>query len=122
MRVDLSSRCVTAQHVMSLIKVVTLINKHPDGAIEQRQFGEARQSGPARDGWQINVERNHPSGTVRRRPTMIFVIRCGRSPVDGDAPQSVAQVCGEIDERARDAGVEDNSALPIDRPRNQPEG
>jgi hypothetical protein len=34
-----SSSCVAAQHVMSLLNLVTLINKYPDGAIERRQFG-----------------------------------------------------------------------------------
>ena len=46
----------------------------------------------------------------------------GDGLVNGDAPEGVAQVGGEIGERARGAGEEDDSALPIDRPRNQPEG
>jgi hypothetical protein len=36
---DSSSRSAPAQHVMSLIKVMTLINKHSDGAVEHGQFG-----------------------------------------------------------------------------------
>ena len=49
---------------MSLLDVVTLINKHPDGAIEHRQFGEAGQSGRARERWKISVEHDHSSVTV----------------------------------------------------------
>jgi hypothetical protein len=119
---DTRSRGVAAQHVMSLLDVVTLINKYPDGAIQHRQFGEAGQPRPARDRWKINVELNHPSVTVQMRPTMTVVILGGRSPVDGDAPEGVAQVGGEIGERARGAGVEDDSARPIDRPRTSPRG
>jgi hypothetical protein len=122
MRLDSSGRCVAAQHVMSLLNVVTLINKHPDGAIEHREFGEAGQPGHPRERWKISVELNHPSVTVHMRRMMIFVVRGGRSPVDGDAPEGMAQVGREICERARGAGEEDDSALPIDHPRNQPEG
>ena len=121
-QLDSSNRGISAQHVMSLLNVVTLINKYPDGAIEHRQFGEAGQPGPARDGRKISVELNHPSVTVHMRRMMIFVVRGGRSPVDVDAPEGMAQVGREICERARVAGEEDDSALPIDHPRNQPEG
>jgi hypothetical protein len=101
---------------MSLLNVVALVNQHPDGAIQHCQFDEAGQPGPARDRWKISVELNHSLMTVHTRPTMIRVIRGGRSPVNGNAPEGVAQVGGEIGERARGAGEEDDSALRINVP------
>jgi hypothetical protein len=121
-RFDSRSRGIAAQQLMSLLKLVTLINKHPDGAIEHGQFGEARQPGHSRERWKISVELNHPPVTVHMRRTMIFVFRGGRSPINGDAAEGVAEIGGEIDERSRGAGEEDDPALPIDHPRNQPEG
>ena len=99
-RFDSRSRGVPAQHLMSLLNVVALLDQHSDGSIEHRQFSEAGQPGHARDRWKISVELDHFSVTVHTRPTMIRVIRGGRSPVNGDAPEGVAQVGGEIGERA----------------------
>ena len=50
---------------MSLLDVVTLINKNPDGAIQRGQFGEAGQPGRAGERWKISVELNRSSLTVQ---------------------------------------------------------
>jgi hypothetical protein len=42
-RFDSRSRGLSAQHVMSLLDVVALLDQHPEGAIQHRQFGEAGQ-------------------------------------------------------------------------------
>ncbi len=89
---------------MSLLDVVTLINKNPDGAIQRRQFSKAGQPGRARERWKISVELNRSSLTVQTCPAMIRVIRGGRCLVDGDSPEGVAQVGGKIGERTRSPG------------------
>ena len=50
---------------MSLLDVVTLINKNPDGAIQRGQFGETGQPGRAGERWKISVELNRSSLTVQ---------------------------------------------------------
>ena len=45
LRLDPRGSGIAAQQLMSLLNIVTLINKHPDGSIEHGQFGEAGQSG-----------------------------------------------------------------------------
>jgi hypothetical protein len=114
MRFDSRSRGFPAQQVMSLLDVVALLDQHPNGAIQYGQFGEAGQPRLGGERWKIGVDLDHPSVAVETRPMMIRVVRGGRSPVDGDAAEGVAQVCGEIGERARVAREEDDSALPID--------
>jgi hypothetical protein len=122
MRFDSSSRGILAQHLMSLLNVVTLINKDPDGAIQHREFGEASETGYGRDQRKIAIELNPVSLTVHASPTTIRAICGWRLLLNGDAPEGVAQVGGEIGERARSDGEEDDSALWIDRLRDQCEG
>ena len=118
LRLDSDSRGLPAQQLMSLLDVVALLDQHADGAIQHRQFGEAGQPGHAGEWWKIGVKLNRFSPTVHTCPLMFRVSRGGRSLFNGDAPEGVAQVGGEIGERARGAGEEDDSAPPID-PRNQ---
>jgi hypothetical protein len=119
-RFDSRSRGIAAQQLMSLLNLVSLINKHPDGAVQQRQFGEASQPGPARVRGKIGVELDRYSLTIRTCASS--AIRRGHSLLDGDAPKCIAQVGGKIGERTRAKSEEDDSALWIDRPRNQREG
>jgi hypothetical protein len=119
-RFDSRSRGIAAQQLMSLLKLVTLINKHPDGAIQQRQFGEASQPGAARVRGKIGVELDRYSMTIHTWPSS--AIRPRRLLLDGDSPKCIAQVGGKIGERTRAKSEEDDSALWIDRPRNQREG
>jgi len=53
--------------------------------------------------------------------TMMIAVRGRRCLTNRDPPEDVAQVCGEIDERARRYGEEDNSAPMIDGRRNERE-
>jgi hypothetical protein len=117
-RLDPGSLGLLAQQLVSLRKVVALLDQHPDGAVQHRLFGESGQPGHAGEWWKIGVKLNCFSLTVHTCPTMICVILGGRSLSNGDAPEGVAQIGGEIGESARCAGEEDDSAFPID-PRNQ---
>jgi hypothetical protein len=68
MRFDSSRRGVPAQHLTSLLNVVAMINKHPDGAIQRAQFGEASETGHGRDQRKIAIELNRVSLTVHASP------------------------------------------------------
>jgi hypothetical protein len=50
---------------MSLLDVVTLINKNPDRAIQRRQLRETGQPGRAGERWKISVELDRSSLTVQ---------------------------------------------------------
>ena len=121
LRFDSRSRGIATQQLMSLLNVVTVINEHPDGAIQRGQFGKTSQPGRARERWKVSVELDRLSMTVHAGPAMIHAIGGERCLVDGDASEGMTQVGSKIGERARSAGEEDDSALPIDPPRNQPE-
>ena len=106
---------------MSLLNVVTLINKYPDGTVQHCQSGKTGQPGRTRERWKISVELDRLSMTVHAGPAIIHAIGGERCLVDRDASEGVTQVGGKIGKRATSAGEEDDSALPIDPPRNQPE-
>ena len=117
-RLDPGSLGLLAQQLVSLRKVVALLDQHPDGAVQHRLFGESGQPGHAGEWWKIGVKLNCFSLTVHMDPSLINAIHGRRCLVNGNAPEGVAHVGGEIGESARGAGEEDDSAFPID-PRNQ---
>ncbi len=114
-RCDLSSRGGSAQHPLSLLNVVTLINKHPDGAIHHRQVDEPSKAGYRRDRWKIVIEFDRTALTVDASASTIREIRRRRLLLNVDTAEDVAQIGGEIGERARSDGEEDDAAFPIDR-------
>ena len=115
LRCDTSSGGVSAQHLMSLHQVMAVINKHPDGAIPHRQVGEASEAGHGRDQRKIVIELNCTAQTVEASASTIRDISRWRLLLNGDTAEGAAQVGGEIGERARSDGEEDDAALLIDR-------
>jgi hypothetical protein len=111
-RFDSGSGGIAPQELMSLLNVVTLSNKHPDCAIEHGQFGEASQPGLSRERGNICVELDRSSLTVHTCPCF-SAIRRGCLLLDRHTAEGVAQVGGEIIERAGCAGEEDGPALMI---------
>ena len=99
MRFDSRSGGSAAQMFLSVLNAVT--NKHPNGAIQHRQFRETGEPGLAMERGKIGVELDHLSLTVNTCPSLIHPIHGRRCLVNGNAPEGVAQVGGEIGERAR---------------------
>ena len=100
---------------MSLHKVVAVINKHPDGAIQHRQASEASEAGHGRHQRKIVIEFNCTALTVEASTSLIRAICHWRLLLNGGTAEGVAQVGGEISERARSDGEEDDAALGIGR-------
>ena len=73
---------------LSLLNVVTLTNKHPNGAIQHRQFGETGEPGLAMERGKIGVELDHSSLTVNTCPSLIHPIHGRRCLVNGNAPRA----------------------------------
>ena len=107
---------------MSLLKLVALINKHSDGAIQHSQVGEASEAGDGRDQRKIVIELNCTARTVEASASTIRDISRWRLLLNRDTAEGAAQVGGEIGERARSDGEEDDAALRIDRLGDQREG
>ena len=110
-----SSRGVPVQHLMSLHKVVTVINKHPNGAIQHRQVGEASEAGHWRDQRKIIIDLNCTARTVEASVSTIRALCRWRLLLNWDTAEGAAQVGGEISERAGSDGEEDDAAFRIDR-------
>jgi hypothetical protein len=91
---DTSSRGVPVQHVMRFHKVVTVINKHPDGAIQHRQVGEASETGHGRDQRKIIIELNCTARTFQARVSTIRAICRWRLLLNWDTAEGAAQVGG----------------------------
>jgi hypothetical protein len=74
----------------------------------------SRSAGHARTRRKINVKLDPSSLAVTRCPSLIHPLHRRRGLVNWDAPEGVAQVGGEIGERAGDYSEEDDSACWID--------
>ena len=87
MRFDSRSGGSAAQMFLSVLNAVTLTNKHPNGAIQHRQFGETGEPGLAIERGKIGVELDHLSLTVNTCPSLIHPIHGRRCLVNGNAPR-----------------------------------
>ena len=83
LRCDTSCRCVPAQHLISLHKVVAVINEHTDGAIQHRQVGETSEAGLGHDKRKIVIELNCTARTVEASASTIRDISRWRLLLNG---------------------------------------